>query len=51
MVVQLGVPSGNDDVHEQRLTKMHQEVGEDNAENVAKESGEINAVHGDWLVV
>ncbi|KAI5448579.1 hypothetical protein KIW84_015836 [Lathyrus oleraceus] len=46
-----GVPSGNDDVHEQRLIEMHQEVGKDNVENVAKESGEINAVHGDWLVV
>ncbi|KAI5442157.1 hypothetical protein KIW84_011284 [Lathyrus oleraceus] len=40
----------NDVVHEKRL-ELHQKMGEDSVEVVAKESGEINAVHDDWLVV
>ncbi|KAI5414958.1 hypothetical protein KIW84_040421 [Lathyrus oleraceus] len=47
-------PSGlleNNVVNEQRLMELHQEVGEDNSKVLAKETREINAVHGDWLVV
>lgn len=40
-------PLENDDVHEQKLTKLHHEVDDDSTEIVAKESREINAVHGD----
>ncbi|KAI5418409.1 hypothetical protein KIW84_042880 [Lathyrus oleraceus] len=43
-------PSKNDDVHEQRLTKVHQKVSIDSAKIVAKEFEEIKATHGDWLV-
>ncbi|KAI5386992.1 hypothetical protein KIW84_073223 [Lathyrus oleraceus] len=50
MAQQRGPPE-NDDVHEQRLTKLHQEIGDKSVEIIAKESGEINVVHGDWLVV
>lgn len=31
--------------------ELHQELGDDSAEIIGKEYGEINAVHGDWLVV
>lgn len=51
MVAQIRGPPTNDVAHEQILTELHQEVGDDSDEIVAKEYGEINAVHGDWQMV